>query len=327
MFLAFSSWTSPTGNAKVVRQLSGTFIQLLDEHRFWTSERWDQLFGYFRELHLNELIVQWVVSDRVAFYPSKVFESSGNDSVAMLLSRADDAGMRVLLGLARTNDYWSRVEGDPKEVRQYLEKLRGESITAAAELAPVVRSHRSFAGWYITEEIDDINWRKQDARDLLITHMTDLTSRLRALTPNATVSVSMFSQARSSPAAFAEFWQTFLKQTKVDRLLFQDGIGVGKLDLPEVEVYLTALKEAGLASSVDPVIELFKQTSGPPIDDHEFKAAPATIERIKDQIHVESRLTSASVIGFSVPEYMTPLGGEAARELYREYLAELQLSR
>lgn len=96
--------------------------------------------------------------------------------------------------------------------------------------------------------------------------------------------------------------------------------------MSELEIYLAALKDAGLIGKVSPVVELFEQTEGPPISDKPFEAQPAAWDRIRSQIQLERRFARGFPIGFSVPEYMTPLGGKAAGELYSRYLTELKQS-
>jgi hypothetical protein len=67
------------------------------------------------------------------------------------------------------------------------------------------------------------------------------------------------------------------------------------------------------------VVESFTQVEGPPLDENPFRAVPTPIERLLRQLETASRYSSGHVLAFSVPEYMTPLGGEDAERLFREY--------
>jgi hypothetical protein len=304
-------------------RLGGTFIQLLEEHGSWSSSRWDELFQNFHSVGIDELIVQWSVLNGTAIYPSHTFRSIPNAPLENILARADAAGMRVLIGLAHDSDYWAEVQRDPHAVAVYLRKLRAKSDSAARELAPAVTQHSSFAGWYISEEVDDVNWRKTEARTVLFDHLTVLARELKKLTPKAVISISAFSQAKASPQAYQQFWDEFFQRVQVNAVLFQDGLGVNKLDLHDVPLYLQALRDAADKNgrTVQCVVELFSQVAGPPIDKSEFRAVPAPIARIREQLETAAKYSTGQIVGFSVPEYMTPGGGDAAGELLAQYLA------
>jgi hypothetical protein len=323
--LAVTSLTCAAAAPSEWPRISGTFLQLLDEHQTWSKQKWEELFASLQALQQKQIVVQWVVSDRRASYLSKRFASGATDVLEEVLRRSDEAGMQVTIGLARTTDYWSRIEGPAPQVSAYFQALRTDSVAAATELKPRLAGHRSFSGWYLPEEIDDVNWRKPDNRKVLLNHITALTTTLHELTPGVPVLLSTFSQGRSSPDGFADFWKTALAQSHVDKLLFQDGIGVRNLNLQELDLYLGALNAAGLGPKVTPVIELFEQTEGPPLDERPFKAKPAAFERILEQLKVEAVGPRQSVFGFSVPEYMTPIGGPLATDLYNRYRAELSV--
>jgi hypothetical protein len=309
--------------AVITPRLGGSFIQVLEEHGNWNSARWDQLFETLNRAGIHELIVQWTVLNGVAIYPSRAFRSIANAPLENILARADAAGMRVLIGLVHETDYWTNIQHDPAAVSAYLSKLRTKSELATHELALVVKSHPSFAGWYVPEEVDDVNWRKPEARKVLFTHISALARELRKETPKATIAISAFSQGKTSPDAYRQFWDDFFQAASLNTVLFQDGLGVNKLDLHEVPMYLQPLRDAAdkHGRTVQCVVELFRQVAGIPIDNSEFKAVPGPIARIREQLGIAARFSTGQIVGFSVPEYMTPAGGEAASQLLGQYLA------
>lgn len=69
--------------------IQGTFLQLWDDHAQWSDSQWDKLFGYFEELQMRTLVVQWTVYDSTAFYESDQFEAVGTLPVEGILKRAD----------------------------------------------------------------------------------------------------------------------------------------------------------------------------------------------------------------------------------------------
>ena len=133
--------------------------------------------------------------------------------------------------------------------------------------------------------------------------------------------MSGFSNAFLDPSAFGEFWGRVLDRAPIDTVLFQDGIGAGKLEPREVPLYLEALRGASTARArnLEVVVEVFRQTDGPPINDEPFAAAPAGFDEILRQLRLAAEYAPGGAIAFSVPEYMSPLGGEEAADRYEQY--------
>jgi hypothetical protein len=237
------------------------------------------------------------------------------------LRLADATDMQVLVGLVHDSGYWSHIKESPEQVANYLKGRRAKSLAAASELLSLLHRHPSVRGWYIPEEVDDISWRSREARAVLLDHVNSLAQELKRRTPNWKVAISAFSQAQSSPQGFEQFWDEFLKRVSVDSIFYQDGIGVGKLDLNGLPVYLQAIRDAATKNGrcLTVVVELFQQTSGPPINDGAFSAAPAPLQRIACQVEIASKYSLDGLVGFSVPEYMTPAAGDAAGKLFSDY--------
>jgi hypothetical protein len=62
------------------------------------------------------------------------------------------------------------------------------------------------------------------------------------------------------------------------------------------------------------VVELFQQTRTKP-----FRAQPASWERVAQQLKIAASYAPDGIMAFSVPEYMTPLGGPEADNLFKAY--------
>jgi Domain of unknown function (DUF4434) len=304
-------------------RLEGTFLQLLQGHADWPPSRWNELFGYFHDLGLRQIIVQWSVLDDLAFYRSAKFKVLPAAPLEAVLREADRLGMSVQLGLVHDSNYWSRIAQDPATVTSYFDQLRLRSMATAQELTGLIGRHKCVKGWYLPGEVDDVNWHDEASREALLRHLSALSVSLQKLTPNLTISISTFAQGRLSPAGFEEFWNIFFSRTKIDSVYLQDGVGVNKLDIAEVPPYMSALHAAAVKNKrrASAIIELLQQTSGPPINQSAFQATPGPLERILRQMESVSQFAPEGMIGFSVPEYMTPFGGKEAGELFEQYRA------
>jgi hypothetical protein len=194
-------------------------------------------------------------------------------------------------------------------------------VSVARELAPRLVASAAFGGWYLSEEIDDLNWLEPRRRAILAAHLKEQAQALRELAPARTIAVSGYSRANCDPVALAGLWKDLLADSPLDLLLFQDGIGALNLDLDHLPLYLEALKgvvrERGRELAV--VVEVFRQTGGPPLDEGLFRAEAAPLDRVRRQLDIAG-LHVAGRYAFSMPDYMRPSLGPLSSELFDGYL-------
>jgi hypothetical protein len=297
-------------------RLKGTFLQLTAAHGDWQPADWARLFEYFKELRLSQLVIQWSVYDDLAFFPTAACRQAPRPPLSTIMQLADAAGLDVWVGLSHDPEFWDKIHRDPKLVEVYFRRVRLRDEAIARELAPQLQTHPSFRGWYITAEVDDVNWQEAPAREVLFAFLRDLSAFLHTLTPGATVALSGFTNARVDPKTLGRFWNELLGAAAIDRVLFQDGIGAEKLKLDELPIYLGVLAQASKAQSrkLQVVVELFRQASPKP-----FRAHPASWERVARQLEIAGCYSPDGIMAFSVPEYMTPLGGPEADNLFKAY--------
>lgn len=305
--------------------LQGSFIQLVNENGSWDKAAWRALFESFHKLQLQYLVVQWSVYDQTAFYASHRFDTAPAAPLETILASADRAGMQVMIGLSHDPNYWTRIE--KKDKRAYLMDERlSRNMAAAAELLPLVSRHKSFAGWYISEEIDDINWQKPEDRDALFSYLKQLSIFLRTIHPNTKIGLSGFAGIRTAPSEVQQFWEQLLRRASaIDIVYFQDGIGVGKLNFNTLGRYYLAIKTAADTTGRElvPVIEAFEQMPNPQTSNGQFVAVPTSTDRLTHQVNIAQQY-ARRWIAFGIPEYLTPSGGEPAKKVHGEYLQRMQ---
>jgi hypothetical protein len=304
-------------------RLTATFLQPLFEQADRSLKQWRELFTSLKTMGVSECILQWTLFDDRPFYASKAFKTDPVPLLETILGLADEFGLKITLGLVHDPDYWIRIKRDPKLVRVYLRRLYLDSMKLAEELAEIATQHKSVTGWYIPQEIDDKTWLAPDAKKALFEYLGDLTKGLRKAAPDFSVSVSGFSNAFADPDTCGTFWGELVAAAGLDRVLLQDGIGVGKLEIGYAGLYLNAASKAVRASGglFTPVVETFVQTGGEPINAGPFAAEPAPLARIETQMALAAASDPTGIAAFSIPEYMTPQGGAKAAALFHEYLS------
>lgn len=303
--------------------VSGTFMQLLEKHGDWSQARWEKLFDRFQSVGLRQIVVQWAVSDNLAFYPTQSFRQAPKPPLEKILQMAEARGIEVYIGLAHDPLYWEKIQQAPLYLEEDLSRLRLKSERVAREVAGLALKYRSFKGWYITEEIDDVTWRSSRKRTLLYRHIGQLSRFLKELVPGGAVMLSAFSSDQMAPDSYGEFLQKLLSEAPADILLFQDSIGTGKLSLDDLPLYLQAVRNATDAQQrkLQVVVELFQTVSESP-----FAAKPADMPRIGRQLKIAARYSSAGIGSFSMPDYLFPGDGDADAPLLQDYQRYLLLT-
>jgi hypothetical protein len=293
--------------------LKGTFLQLTNAQLARPAGQWRQLFDELRAVGINTLFLQWTVVDRKPLFQTARHETA-NAPLASILELAAQSGMRVWFGLALDSAYWEEIKQPAELLRPYfhrrLQDLAGflDDLNATTAGAP-------FAGWYVADEIDDRTWLNPDKRAVLKKYLTETVALLKARRPGSKVAISGFSNSFADPDLLASFWADVIRASGIDLLLFQDGVGEGKVALENIGLYYEALDRAvrGVGAQLGAVVELFSLTA-------DGRRLPAKVGRIREQIAVADRLTSFPVVAFSIPDYMSHLAGSQAGDLLSNFL-------
>lgn len=299
--------------------LDSTFIQLWQAHLSWPVARWESLFDAFERLGVKEVVIQWSEVDGVRYFDTRAATAGPVD---IILQQAERRGMHVVMGLTHDTHYWERVSQPNRASYLAERKMSNEALIAA--LAPRLVANRALRGWYISDEIDDLNWTAPQDNSALNTYLRGLTERLGVYSPGRGVALSGFANASTSADNLAQQWQVRLDTVPdLTQLYFQDGIGVGKLQINKLTGHYNALAREMRrhGGAMVPVVETFVQVGGPPIDSASYAARPAPIARLEQQVRTARR--AGKVASFGVPEYLSPEGGEAAALAYAQWLALL----
>ena len=319
-------------------RFTSTFMQLWDTHATWESTRWNDLFASLRAIGITEVIVQWTTSHDSAGPASAAMAEGAqaprraaaplrlHPALPLVLQAAKAQHMQVVLGLAHDPAYWDKIKSEPELVRRYLRQLGNASLQAARAAMLLPDSKEVVSGFYIPQEIDDKTWLEPERQNVLVEYLTNLRAGLQTAAPGLPVGISGFSNAFAEPAMLERFWQKLLKKSGIARLLFQDGVGVHKLRLQETGLFMAAAARAALqaGATLTPVVEVFRQVDGPPVNDKPFRAVPAGMSGLQRQLTIASAQPHAGIAAFSLPEYCSPYGIKGAASLYAQYKAYIR---
>lgn len=300
--------------------ITQTFFQPLIEHASWPDARFDELFSSLKRLGVGEVILQWTVvgGDFLFAHNAPKEAASASPVLEKILPAARRAGLGVRVGLVHDTEWWKRVTLEAGVTEVHLRLLRKRHLAVAAALKPLLDQSGCVTGFYLPEEIDDVNWVAPARRALLAEHLKLTRADLAALAPEYPLAIAGFANGFSDPQGFTAMWSELLDASGIPLLYFQDGIGVKKQDLDTLPLYDAAARAAaGARARMIPVVELFTQTAGHGLDQGGFKAVPAPLGRVLAQLRLAAAYGQGQIAAFALPEYASPVSADPS--LYAGY--------
>ena len=199
----------------------------------WDTERWLHELSMLKDVGIKEVIIQNTVDTT----PAKKFSSYNTtlvgytsndvDLLENALGVADALGMKVRVGTADNDDWWSKGATD----RVWLENEANTNKRIIDEITAKYASHPSFGGWYLSYEISNITATTSTEQANLNTFFRTIVSEMKLKTPNNTVMLSPFYNSKLSIQGSLTNWakaiETIFSGTGVDILALQDSVGTG----------------------------------------------------------------------------------------------------
>jgi len=293
----------------------GTFLQLTRQWIDHTVEDWREVLGIVEDAGMSTIIIQWTAVEPVAFFePAPPLYTETYPLINRLFEALKESELTVVLGLSHDPNYWKNINAR-NDVRDVYFRVRNtHNLRLQEALLEAFDSRSQWTGYYLSEEIDDINWR--EPADESVFHQFLLRSGriVRERDPDRSLSISSFFRKRTAPSTYADNLLKLMTSTEVDQLWIQDGIGVEPLSSPLIEPYYRtlALRFATPPPGLGTVVELFETTSAP---EDPFAAQTALPRRVRNQLRDASML-GGPIIVFSLFDYADPRKGGAQKEVY-----------
>jgi chitodextrinase len=234
------------GDCRTRPHLTGSFIQP-DLPDGWTAAQWRQELRVLTRACIDQQILQWTVDSRAhtAIYPTSLpgyRQNTGSDVVGAALAAADRAGVQEYVGLQINDDWWTHYAND----RAWLAGEAATAVALADDLWRRYGQHRSFAGWYLSFEVDNVNFPDQSTWDTMAGFYRTVAGHLHAISPGRPVATSPFFNAAFglSTAQWQQMWTSILGSAPLDILAMQDGVGVGHATAADLPAWFAATRAA-----------------------------------------------------------------------------------
>ncbi len=312
---AAAETTGAITTAPGTARLNGAFLCIGSDKETWTDAQWDQEFKWLRDMGMRELILAHMAVKDKAFFPIKAdcMKPMGNyDLIEPMMAKADKYGLKMHLGLILDDRWWTGINAT------FLDDLSSRSIALATAAYERYKHHSSLAGFYITNEIDNITWVLDYPFTLVTNHfLKPISKHIKSLNKDLIVSQAPFFNAENPitlrPDKLGKFWDRLLEQVPdLDWIIPQDGVGCYHATIAEATDYFREMAKACKKHhrTLWSDLETF--------DMKQKKSPIADIRRVTEQLKTQS----AVVNGFVFWEYlstMSPAISRGGQELYLQY--------
>ncbi|MQR01154.1 DUF4434 domain-containing protein [Glaciimonas soli] len=251
-----------------------------------------QLQGY------SHLILQWSRRGDTEFWPD-----DGRGWIRQAL--VTDKSLQIIHGLYSDPNYFDILNKTDSRLDIELAAIRDRSINEAAKL--IKQSPVPIAGWYLPEEIDDLNWQTAERQQMLSTHFLKTIEQLHNLYPVIPVYASVFFSGNQDPVSFAKMLEKINKETGIIWLI-QDGLGEQRHNKIDTTQYLHSITQSLPPQAWQGVLEIFSEQSHQTRTGIETEYCPASKYSIQKRITTWCEATGKNPeVIFSLTQLRLPL--------------------
>jgi hypothetical protein len=284
-----------------------TFLQIYQTTPGNVAANPNELFQKTRDMGFDTVFLQWSSYDDVSFYQDPRPTKSTDPRLTSIIKAACNANINLWLGLHHDSQFWERSAQSKNQVKTYLNQRLLDLKQRLPALESAINSAGSDAdcikGWYIADEIDDMTWADAGHQKLLIENLKSTKQLLTKARPKWPIAISGFTNQIKTPKNYAKMWDKLLTKSGIDLLLFQDGIGAGKLSLETEASYIQSLTTMAHTKEYDisVVVELFNMTKQ---KDGTNRFSAANSARVQQQLTLAEKAGAKQLAVFAATPYL-----------------------
>lgn len=316
-----SAYTKPAANGAVI---NGVFFQLWNTAGcacgLWTQQQWETEMQKMKEVGVNKVIIQYSVYNDLSWYSptSLSYVVYKETTLNKIFAAAEKLNMKVMPGLYFDETWNSSDKASQSTYTTILNKHK----SVIDELYALFGSSPAFDGFYIPQEINDLEWQTSNKSSLLYNFIQNVCAYAHAKNPAIKTMISPFFNLWQPSDVVADWYDAMLAVTvDLDLVIPQDGVGVTIKDVDtDLPNYFSKIKQVCDDHSVGFGVnaENFEQLSGWPIDNNPVTFTSATISRLVEQLQEAKSHNPSEIISFEW-SYMQSGLNAAATQLYADY--------
>lgn len=273
--------------------ISSVFIQIWNTDGCscgqWSEFRWHEEILKMNSIGIKRLVVQYTIYHKHSWFSK---DSSGTSTIDKILNAAAKVdGFQIVLGLY-FDEEWNFFN---KYDQAYYNFLFNEQSQLIHKIVDLFGSHRSFYGFYVPQEWNNVEWTDDSSLQLFINWTKNLIIYIKSK-GNFRVLLSPFFRSQTGLDKTKNLYEKFLYSLKIndsksylDEICIQDSIGVDKTYANNfislynmLEVLKKVVEKNMVKFGVN--IELFEQVGE--------KFGSANFERLKEQLKISKLFTN-----------------------------------
>jgi len=203
----------------------------------------------FKTLHkfgIKQVILQWTKHGVVDFTKETSYINN-------ILSYGEKYHIKIIFGLYADPDYFYMIGDKKLDLKIYLKSLKKENIAQALRVHNIVKTHNSFDGWYIYDELDDVHFKEKSRQTILKDYLQVLANSLNKIAKKH-IYISGFYTKKMTPKEFSQMF-SYILQDKYTFML-QSGVGAKLLTQNEYKQFLNKFSK-NYKKNFIPIVEAF----------------------------------------------------------------------
>lgn len=228
-----------------MKRITGTWFEFHhhseEEGLYWNrtcagfrAEDWDEKIKDIANAGMKYVVLQSVACDYKAYSKTSIYPNAGyecEDPLRAVLCAADKYGLKFFIGAGFYGD-WSNIDNCLTD--KWLMRLRH---LAMEELAENYGHHKSFYGWYWSDE-SEINGHFDDVFTAYISSCGEVARKLK---PEAKILIAPYGTRIVTPD---DRYVRQLERLDVDMIAYQDEVGVRKTNADHTAAFFEGLRKA-----------------------------------------------------------------------------------
>ncbi|NLN48072.1 MAG: DUF4434 domain-containing protein [Clostridiales bacterium] len=308
--------SKPLQAANRANVFNSSFVQAWYAEK-WNEDKWKEELSVLKCAGVEELIIQTTADTKHkrTNYPTDMagYKYSGVDMLRNVLDAADFVGMKIRVGLGFSDDWWLKGASD----KEWLLREAGYNKDIFNEIHNRYGKRKSLGGWYIPYEFYQLTAISVGHQSNLNAFLKEIGNEIKSKS-DKDIMVSPFYITGYSWAMPLKKWtrmiEKSMKNTGIDILALQDGVGAKNASVKELDSLFKATKNGTdkLGIKLYGNVETFDCISG--------KNVPASRERISTQLLAQKPYVE-KFIAFSLNHFQIR-EKEAQLNVFIEYLEE-----
>ncbi|MDC0534823.1 DUF4434 domain-containing protein [Francisellaceae bacterium] len=201
-------------------QIQAVFFQPWEHYLEENKYNWNDIFDHLAQSNIHQIVIQWTQYGNSNLLND---ESHGNLFEGIVES-AKQHHIKIVFGLYQDPDYFKKIQSPKTNTMAYFNQLRDKSISVAREIIELYGNENVIAGFYIPQEIDNVNWNTSDKTSALKIYLRMLNAEIDTISEFYPVYISGFYNLTTPIKEYALMWKQILEDVPI-QVLMQNGVG------------------------------------------------------------------------------------------------------